>query len=475
MQPPGPAVLAALLFALATGPAPALEDVAITAAELSDHVHFLASDELEGRGLGSKGLEQAANYLAAELEAYGLEPAGDDGTFLQRVPFVQDVYSAQPELLLNEPSALAYGSDFRVRTAGTDGSLRIVTVAEGAELPAASLEVAVALPGRSLREARGELEAAGHPRGRGYGGVVTFLRRAGKPTDAIPRTYGPRLAPAAGEEPVTWLELGPQLVEAFEGGTAEVLALELHHELVKIDSHNVIGRLPAKSGSPLAEEAIVVSAHYDHLGSIELVRAPELEEGEERDLIRNGADDDASGVATVLEIAQALAAEGPQQREVLFFLATAEEIGIVGTKYYLDHPSTPLERTVANLNFEVVGRPDETVGGAGKLWLTGAERTNLMEAYVAEGFAIVADPYPDQNFFQRSDNIVFCYRGIVGQTFSSFGLHPDYHQVTDEADRLDYDHMQGCAVAGLQAVRLVADGTITPEWKEGGMPEPRRR
>jgi len=463
----------AVLLGLAHSAAPA--DTAITATELSEHVHFLASDELEGRDLGSQGLARAAAYLAAELESYGLEPAGDDGTFLQRVPFVEESYTAQPELVVNAATALAYGSDFRVRTAGDDGSLRVVAVPEGGELPEASPDLAVVLLGRSLREARDELEAAGHERGRGFGAVVTFLRRAGKPTDAVPRPYGPRLAPVPGEEPVTWLELGPELVDVFQSGDAEVLAIDLHLVREDIDAHNVIGRLPAKPGSPLAEEAIVVSAHYDHIGTLDPARAPEPEDGETVDLIRNGADDDASGVATVLEIAEALAAEGSQEREVLFLLATAEEIGILGTKYYLDHPSTPLERTVANLNFEVVGRPDESIGGAGKLWLSGAERTNLMEAYAAEEFAIFADPYPQQNFFQRSDNIVFCYRGIVGQTFSSFNLHEDYHQVTDEADRLDYEHMQGCAVAGLQAVRLVADGTVTPEWKEGGMPEPRRR
>ena len=199
------------------------------------------------------------------------------------------------------------------------------------------------------------------------------------------------------------------------------------------------------------------------------------EQDGDTDVIMNGADDDASGVACVLEIAQKFAHSGPQARELVFLLATAEELGVVGTSYYLDHPSTPIERTVANLNFEMIGRPDEKAGGPGRLWLTGHERTSLMSTYVKNGLRIAADPYPEQNFFMRSDNIVFCFRGVVGQTFSSYNLHTDYHQVSDDADSLDYAHMESATAAGFEAVRLVADGTITPQWLEGGQPERRAR
>jgi aminopeptidase YwaD len=458
------------LLVLAAPSLRAQERAAITAEELSAMVHHLADDALAGRRVGTEELEAAGRYLAAALESAGLEPAGDDGTFLQRVPFAEERYTGQPGLALGE-AELAYGADFRVRAAGEGGRLRVAVAGEG-EWPAPDVEIALVLPEDSLREARERLEAQGAPEGRGYGAVVTFLRRAGRPTDAVPRGRGPRLD--TGEEAATtWLEVSPERREALLG--AAELRLDLRLERRRFDAHNVLGRLPAREGSPLGEEALVVSAHYDHIGTLEAERAPEPADGEEPDLVRNGADDDASGVATVVQIAEALAAEGPRERQVVFLLATAEEFGILGTRHYIAHPAVPLERTVANLNFEMVGRPDERAGGPGRLWLTGAERTNLLEGFAGAGLAIVADPYPEQNFFQRSDNIVFVDEGVVGQTLSTYPLHGDYHQVTDEADLLDYEHMRGCAEAGLRAVRMVADGELTPRWLEGGRPEPRRR
>ena len=158
----------------------------------------------------------------------------------------------------------------------------------------------------------------------------------------------------------------------------------------------------------------------------------------------------------------------------MFLLATGEEVGLLGTSYYLEHPAEPLDHTVANLNFEMIGRPDPKIGGAGAMWLTGYELTNLGAAFTAAGIAIHVDPRPEQHFFQRSDNYAFVREGVVGQTFSTFNLHADYHHVTDEADRLDYAHMESCVREAYRAVKLVADGTLTPSWTEGQRPSPRR-
>src|SRR5690606_6553464 len=149
----------------------------------------------------------------------------------------------------------------------------------------------------------------------------------------------------------------------------------------------------------LAEEVVVLTAHYDHIGVNE-----QLREAGEVDFINNGADDDASGVAAVLEIAHALATGAPPARTVLVFPVSGEEIGLLGTHYYIENPLEPLDRTVANLNFEMLGRPDTEAGGPGKLWFTGPERTNLMRAFKAAGVPVVEDPRPTQGFFYRSDN-----------------------------------------------------------------------
>ena len=222
---------------------------------------------------------------------------------------------------------------------------------------------------------------------------------------------------------------------------------------------NVVGVLPG-SDPALADEVVLVSSHYDHVG----VRQPV-----NGDSIYNGADDDASGTVAVLEIARQLRAGPPLRRTVVFVAFTGEELGGLGSRWYLQHPVRPLEQTVADLNIEMVGRPDSLAGGPGKAWLTGYERSNMGDGLKAGGIPIVPDPRPSQNFFQRSDNYALAVRGIVAHTLSTFNLHTDYHRPSDEADRLDYDHMASVIMAATEAVRLLADGP-KPAWKPGGQP-----
>ncbi len=109
------------------------------------------------------------------------------------------------------------------------------------------------------------------------------------------------------------------------------------------------------------------------------------------------------------------------------------------------------ENIVCNLNFEMLGRPDPEAGGPGKMWLTGFERSSLGPAFLEAQIDLVADPRLEQNFFERSDNIVFVKQGVVGQTLSSYNMHRDYHGVDDEADRIDFAHLDACAEAGFLA------------------------
>ncbi len=216
------------------------------------------------------------------------------------------------------------------------------------------------------------------------------------------------------------------------------------------------GADPARRG-----EAILVDAHYDHLG----VGAPLA-----GDSIYNGADDDASGTAAVMLVARALAAGPRPARTVVFLAATGEEVGLVGTRWYIRHPAWPLARTVGNLEIEMIGRPDSLAGGPGRAWLTGYERSTLGDALRARGVPLVADPRPSQHFFERSDNIAYAYLGIPAHTLSSYNLHADYHTPRDEADRIDYAHMAAVVNATTQAVRLMADGP-RPAWKPGLQPQ----
>jgi len=226
------------------------------------------------------------------------------------------------------------------------------------------------------------------------------------------------------------------------------------------ESWNVIGILPGADPA-MSKDAILLTAHLDHLG---------IGPARNGDTIYNGADDDASGVAAVLELARSFAhARRRPRRTVLFVLFGSEEIGGYGHRYFLSHSPIPLSRIVANLEFEMIGRPDPAISQQ-DLWLTGYSRSDLGPELARHGAHLVADPHPAQHFFRRSDNYDLARAGIVAQTISSFGLHADYHQPSDEISRLDFTHLDS-AVASLAApIAWLASTTWKPSWRPGGKP-----
>lgn len=226
-----------------------------------------------------------------------------------------------------------------------------------------------------------------------------------------------------------------------------------------VETWNVIGILRGTDPAA-ATEAIVLSAHLDHLGVNESLTG---------DKIFNGADDDASGCVAVLELARALAAGKRPRRTIYFVGFGSEERGGYGSRYFRDNPPVPLTQIVANLNFEMLGRPDTQVG-ADKLWLTGYERSNLGPELAKQGASLVADPHLQQNFFQRSDNYSFALRGVIAQTVSSFGLHTDYHRVTDEVTKIDFPFMTRAINSMVKPVQWLANSTFRPEWLPGQAP-----
>lgn len=228
----------------------------------------------------------------------------------------------------------------------------------------------------------------------------------------------------------------------------------------RVSAVNVVGILRG-SDPKLSEEYVLVDAHYDHLG----VRGP----GVDGDSIYNGADDDASGTVAVLEIARQFV-QGPRPKRTVVFMATiGEEVGLLGTRWYIAHPIIPLDRMAANLEIEMIARPDSLAGGPGKAWLTGYERSTMGDELAAAGIPIVPDKRPDQRFFERSDNIAFARAGIPAHTLSTFNLHTDYHRPSDDLTHVDFDHMAAVINAATKAVRLLSDGP-KPEWKAGGKP-----
>ncbi len=171
----------------------------------------------------------------------------------------------------------------------------------------------------------------------------------------------------------------------------------------------------------------------------------------------------------VMELARVLAKEPKPNRTVIVALWGSEEAGMVGARYFLQNPTFPINDIVANLEFEMIGRPDPKLR-PDELWLTGWERTNLGPELAEHGAKLVGDPRPAEKFFTRSDNYALAKEGIVAQTVSSFGVHADYHQTTDTLDKIDFEHMDRVIASMIGPVTWLANTDFKPEWLEGKKP-----
>jgi Peptidase family M28 len=213
-------------------------------------------------------------------------------------------------------------------------------------------------------------------------------------------------------------------------------------------------------GSTLPNEVILLTAHLDHLGIGPAVNG---------DTIYNGADDDASGTTAVLTLAHILATGHRPRRTIVFALFGSEEIGGFGNHAFLAHPPVPLTSIVANLEFEMIGRPDPAVP-AGTLWLTGFNRTNLGPELAKHGAHLVNDPHRKEHFFRRSDNYALALRGIIAQTVSSYGMHKDYHHPSDELGTIDFPHMTSAIASMVAPIDWLANAKWKPDWNPGRKP-----
>ncbi len=223
------------------------------------------------------------------------------------------------------------------------------------------------------------------------------------------------------------------------------------------ETWNAVGIL---RGTTSPNEVVLLTAHLDHLGIGAAING---------DSIYNGADDDASGTTAVLTLAHMLATGPRPHRTIVFALFGSEEIGGFGNQAFLKNPPVPLTSIVANLEFEMIGRPDPAVP-AGTLWLTGFDRSDLGPELAKHGAHLVNDPHPKEQFFRRSDNYALATQGIIAHTVSSFGLHADYHQPSDELSKISFDHMIKAIASMAGPIRWLANSNWKPEWNPGGRP-----
>jgi Zn-dependent M28 family amino/carboxypeptidase len=231
-----------------------------------------------------------------------------------------------------------------------------------------------------------------------------------------------------------------------------------------VDVPNVVALLPG-SDSLLSREYIVFSAHIDHVG----VGAPDAD----GDSIYNGADDDASGTAAVLEIAQAFAAlDRRPARSLLFLLVSGEEQGLLGSDYFAENPTVPLSQVVANINIDMIGRnaPDTVVAIGQDYSSLGPSIQGIARAHPELGLTVAPDLWPEEQLFFRSDHFSFAVREVPAIFFTT-GLHDDYHRPSDEPETIDYDKLTRVARLLFRFAHELATTATRPQWTPEGLAE----
>ncbi len=438
-------------------PKPKVETSQVQERNVRAELNFLASDAMQGRGSFSPFEWIAAQYIASQLEQFGVEPAGEkdaDGnvTYLQTVDVAGRNFLQSSTLKAGEIS-LEQGKDFGVFQLSTDklsgetqtlkfgeqpkaGAFVLVIPAEDEKLDtffenidkffAAGAKAVFIGETKEIREHWADLQS----------NKISLSKRAGN-IFVVSKDALSKLAEGTKVE--------------FTGEFAEPQ---------KQHTWNAVGKITG-SDAKLSPEIILLSAHSDHLG----VRP----NAEGDDKIFNGADDDASGCVAVLELARVLSSGAKPKRTIYFAFFGSEEAGGNGATYFVNNLAFPKEKLVANLEFEMIGRPDAKVK-PGELWLTGYDRSNLGAELAKRGAKLVADPHPEENFFQRSDNFTLARQGIIAHTVSSYGLHNDYHHASDEVKLVDFGHLTRAVNSMVKPVRWLVNTDFKPSWNEGKKP-----
>ena len=507
------------LAALAQTPAPRAEVPArwraalegVSAEDMRGHLSFIASDALEGRKTPSRGLDIAAEYIAAQFRRAGLEPAGDDGYF-QTANWAtagRDIGSARltisnggsngGETLAVRPEQLSLGfsisgfsfwqpeSRLALKGAGVfkaaygDAAALAALTREQVEgrvvlvqfpaFPRAERERAIQL----LREENAflaRMSALGSPLVVAFDPASERGRGAGPPRLVDPDApQGGRRSPL-GTEPTPPLVFvhgaeGARFFNSLPAGAGPAkLSLSLPAPTqTPVRVRNVAGILRG-SDPALRDTYVIVSAHYDHLG---------VREGcdpSKEDCVYNGANDDGSGTVGVIELASALSKLNPRpKRSILFLTFFGEELGLVGSRYYGRHPLAPLAKTVAQINLEQIGRTDDSEGPqVGTLSVTGFDYSDvgatLQRAGEAEGVKVYKHPTNSDAYFARSDNQSLADAGVPAHTAGVSFQFPDYHAVGDEWPKVDFANMARVVRAIGRAALDLADSTQEPRWNE---------
>jgi hypothetical protein len=397
----------------------------IDQAEVERIITVLAADDMRGRRAFTDDARRAAVFLADEFRDAGLTPLDGTDGHLQEF----SVQSISPDEARVTVGGRALSADqFAVRAGEaafhwTTGDARVVVVGDGDD----GQQVAFA----AMNSGDDALILFDETQVDAFRALVPFFRR---PVRSVGNTST------------------SSVVLALVNATSDT-AYEIEASATVVDEPlvNVAGMIPGNR----ADEFVLFSAHYDHIG---------IRPAVDGDSIANGANDDASGTTAVVSLAKYFASRGKPERTLLFAAFTAEEGGGYGSRYF----STQLnpDEIVAMFNIEMIGKP--AVSGPNTAWITGFERSSfgplLQEAVVGTSYEFYADPYPAQNLFYRSDNATLARLGVPAHSISTtpIDVDPDYHQVSDHVETLDLAHMTNTIRAIAMGAEPMIWGEVTP-------------
>jgi hypothetical protein len=462
----------------------------ITEGDVMRRIGVIAADSMLGRATPSPGLERTAEYVASEFRRAGLRPAGEKGSYLQRFAVTRWTIDTSHSIV-----ELAAGGRLGVARLGTDARFVLGTIPSR---PVRGRVVLIASPDTSTSigaDVKDQivllLADFSKPLSPAMTQKIVALARAGPKAVVVlsnrdSATFAQRLAAAArprltrDQEPVS--DEGAPVIELHERGLGPVLAaagidpprlrglereqqrplpsltieLSLARKVVaQARVPNVAGILEG-SDPQLRSEYVIYSAHIDHIG---------VSPGQ-RDSINNGADDNASGVAGLLELVEAFSQPGVRPRRSLLFLApSGEEDGLLGSAHFTQHPTVPLEQVVANLNMDLVGRNwrDSVIAVGLEQSDLGATLGRVVQAHPELGMTPIADRWPEERIFYRSDHYNFARKGVPILFFTS-GTHADYHQPSDEPHRIDGEKEARLVRLLFYLGTTVANAVSRPRW-----------
>lgn len=460
----------------------------VSADSLRGHLSFIASDALEGRNTPSRGLDIAAEYIAAQFRRAGLDPAGDDGYF-QTASFVvaetpMDAFELKikvgTEILSIDKNQVSFNIDKELNCSGSMFKIDYADAAAVAALTPEQVEgkvIITEIPDSRRAEGARRLEL--------FMGRQQFLAKMTAMKVALVLSIDRLSARGAGAAqgrlidpedrrarvqppgtPVITVH-DPRVVKLVDetkpGLPGAEMSLKLPAPVERpVRLRNIIGVLRG-SDAVLKDTCVLLTAHHDHLGT-----RPELA----GDNNFNGANDNGSGTVSVIELASTLARlKQRPKRSIVFMTFFGEERGLLGSRYYGRHPVFPLDKTVANINLEQVGRTDSSEGPQlANASLTGFDYsevgTILEAAGKLTGVRVYKHELNSDAFFARSDNQALADQGVPAHTLCTAFVYPDYHGAGDHWDKIDYANMEKVDRMVALGLVMIANNSEAPKWNE---------